>query len=188
MKYLRRVLKMMNYVFMGIVIVALLGGTSSAMSILKPFSGSSKKIVVPVEKSKAERSVRCKGEAKVNDKGQVISCTEGLYLDEESENIKERKKNAKERFLGWLGNFQGLFFWLVIGSIGASMLGFGGLVGSLWSNLFGTATRALKATVRAISRAKRNGGKYMEELDRAHSADPKVQKKINQLRAETDSK
>lgn len=186
-KYLKRGLKMMNYFFMALIGVALLGGTSSAMSILRPFSGG-RKIVVPVEKSESERSIRCKGKVEINDKGQIIKCEEGFYLQEESKNVKERKMTAKERVLGWLGNFQGFFFWLVIGSIGGVMLGFGGLVGSIWSNLFGVATKALKVTVRAISRAKRNGGNILKELDTAHSEHPKVQKKINQLRAETDTK
>lgn len=174
-----------NYILVGLLAITLLGGTASAMSIIPKFG--SKTQAVPMSEAKAERTVRCKGEAVVNDKGQVTSCTEGLYLDESSMNKKERKATLKEKFLGWLGNFEGFLFWAVIGSIVASMLGFGGLVGTIWSNVFGTATKALKSTVRAISRAKRNGGKYMEELDRAHSADSKVQKKINELRAKVDA-
>ena len=182
---MRRIIKMMSKLALGMLIVALLGGTSSAMSILPKFGKTVN--TVPMKKAKKERTIRCKGEATVDDKGQVTSCSEGFYYDEEMENVEERKMNLKEKFLGWLGNFNGMVFWMVVASIGASMLGFGGVVGTLWTNLFGTATKALKATVRAIARAKRNGGHFMEELDRAHSADSNVQKKINELRAKVDS-
>jgi len=200
MKYLKGVIKMMNYFFMGLIIVALLGGTSSAMSILRPFSGGSNKIVVPVEKSKSERSIRCKGKAEVNDKGQVISCSEGFYLDEESENSKERKMNAKERVLAWFGNFKGLFFWLVLGSIGASLLGFGGLVASFWSNLFGSGIKMAKATFKGIQNFKRNGKKLKKKDQEIYDEAKKdlvkeiqtqqqiagVEHKVNKVRAKID--
>lgn len=176
---------MISKLTIGVLIFALLGGTSSAFSLLPKFSKTTN--TVPMKKSKNERTIRCKGEAIVDDKGQVTSCSEGFYLDEESQNMEERKMTIKERLLGWLANFKGMIFWLVVASIAASMLGFGGLVGTIWTNLFGTATKALKSTVRAIARAKRNGGEFMTELDRAHSANPKIQKKINELRAKVDS-
>lgn len=176
---------MITKILIGILAFALLGGTSSAFSILPKFGKTVN--TVPMKKAKKERTIRCKGEAQVDDKGQVTSCSEGFYLDEESENQEERKMNMKEKFLKWLGNFNGLLFWAVVGSIAASMLGFGGIVGTLWTNLFGTARKALSSTVRAIARAKRNGGEFMEELDRAHSANPEVQKLINELRAKVDT-
>ena len=172
---------MVTKFMIGVLIFAILGGTSSAFSLIPKFGRSTK--VVPVSESKKERVIRCKGEIVVDDKGQVVSCSEGFYMTEESENTVERNTTMKEKFLGWLGNFKGLVFWAVLGSIVASMMGFGGIVSSVWTNLFGTVARALKETVRAIARAKRNGGHFMEELDRAHSAHPAVQKKINEIRA-----
>lgn len=172
-------------ILIGVMFFAILGGTSSAFSLFPKFGKTIK--VVPVIETKKERTIKCKGEAVVDDKGQVTSCSEGFYMTEDYENTVERKANLKEKFLGWLGNFKGFLFWAVVGSIAASMLGFGGLVGSLWSNVFGTAIKALKSTVRAIARAKRNGGNFMNELDVAHSANPNVQKLINELRAKNDT-
>ena len=182
---LRRIIKMITKLLIGVMIFAVLGGTSSAFSLFPKFGKSAN--VVPMSESKSERTIRCKGEVEVNDKGQVISCTEGFYMEEESENTEERKMTLKEKFLGWLGNFKGMLFWAVVGSIAASAMGFGGIVSALWTNVFGTAKKALSTTVRAIARAKRNGGEFMKELDRAHSADPAVQKIINELRAKVDS-
>jgi len=198
-KYLIGGLKMMNYFFMGLLVVALLGGTSSAMSILRPFSGG-KKIVIPVEKSESERSIRCKGKVEINDKGQIIKCEEGFYLQEESKNVKERKMTAKERVLGWLGAFKGFFFWLVLGSIGASFLGFGGLVATFWSNLFGSGIKMAKATFKGIQSFKRNGKKLKKKDQEIYDEAKRdlvkeiqtqqqiagVEHKVNKVRAKID--
>jgi len=166
----------------GLLIFSLLGSTASGMSMLPRFNKS--KNIVPMSESKSKRTIRCKGELTFDKKGNITGCTENYYLDEQSQNKEERKMTLKEKLLGFLGNLKGFFFWLILASVGASMLGFGGLVGGLWSNLFGAASKALRVTVRAIKRAKKNGGNYIEELDRAHSdADPVVQKKINEIRA-----
>lgn len=177
---------MFNKIMIGLLVFSFLGGTSSAMSILRPFSGNKGKNTVPMSESRYERTIRCKGDLSFDKNGAIIGCSENFYLDEEGKNKQERKMTLKERFLGFLGKLEGMLFWAVIASFAASMLGFGGLVGSLWSNLFGTAAKALRSTVRAISRAKRNGNKIMKELDAAHSANPVVKKRINAERAKVD--
>lgn len=189
---------MFTKIAIGFLIFSILGGTASGMSLLPKFGGG--KTVIPMSESKSERSIRCKGEVEINDKGRIVKCSEGFYLDEESENKEERKMNAKERFLGWLGNFKGFFFWLVLGSIAASFLGFGGLVTSFWSNLFGSGIKISKAMIRGIKNIKRNGkdlkGKdkerydtfvkeLMGELEKEQLREG-VQKKVNKLRADIE--
>ena len=188
---------MFTKLMIGLLIFALLGGVGSAMSILP---GRSKKIIVPIKEQKTERTIRCKEGLELNDKGRVIACTSGFYLDEESENREERKGTMKEKFLGWLDNFRGLFFWAVLGSIGASFLGFGGLVSTLWGNLFGATAKALKATLRGISNFKKNGrvlkGKEKEEYDehvkelvrevQSEQRKSGVEKKVNEVRAKIE--
>ena len=194
---MRRITKMLTKMMIGVLAFALLGGTSQAFSLFK--FGAAKQ-VVPVSESKSERTIRCKGEAVVDDKGRVTSCSEGFYMEEESENREERKANLKEKFLGWLGNFKGMFFWAVVGSIAASMLGFGGLVGAIWQNLFGGAIKAAKAMVRGIRTIKRKGKglvgdekeKYdgfvkelMVEIEKEQLKEG-IQKKVNKLRAKLE--
>lgn len=180
---MRRLIKMMNYLTIVVLFIALTGTGVKAMSILPGRSG---KVIVPIKEQKAERSIRCKGKVEIDDRGKITKCSEGFYLDEESSNREERKGTLKEKILNWLGNLKGLLFWgtILLVILAPGLLGT--IVGRLWEGSRGIAQKALKVTVKAIARAKRNGGEYMKDLDVAHSADNKVQKKINQLRAEVD--
>ena len=181
---------MSNYLIIGVIIVALFGGSASAglLSSLNPFSKNKSVNTVPMKESKDKRSIRCKGESVVNDEGQVISCSEGFYLEQSSENLEERKQNWKERFINFQRRLSLKMFILFAGLVLLFPSSIGFIFGRILEATRGVAQKALKVSVKAISRAKRNGGKYLEELERAHSADPKVKKKINALRAETDAK
>lgn len=173
---------MTNYVIIGLLVVALTGAGASAMSILP----SRSKNVVPMKEAKSERSIRCKGEVKVDDMGRITECSEGFYLDESASNKEERKASLKEKILNFFANLKGFMFWGTIAMVILAPGLLGTVVGRLFEGAYGVANKALKSSVRAISRAKKNGGQFMAELDRAHSADPKIQKKINELRALID--
>lgn len=199
---------MLKYVILGVLALAIFGTGANAMSIL-PFGKVKTVNTVPMKEEKKERSIRCKGEIKLDDKNRVTGCTEGFYLDEESENVEERKATAKERFLGWLGSFRGILFWAVVASVAASCMGFGGLAATLWGNLFGTAIRMARSTFKGIQNFKRNGkdihvpvkNKREEELYRAAYSQAKsdlikeiqteqriagVEHKVNKIRAKID--
>lgn len=187
---------MFEYLAIGMVLLALLGTGANAMSIL-PFGKSKTVNTVPMKKEKTERSIRCKGEITLDDRGRIVKCSEQFYLEEEGENVEERRASAKERFLGWLGNFKGMLFWAVVASIGATFLGFGGLVATLWGNLFGGTVKMAKSMVRAVGTIKRNGkalqGEEKEQYDKfikelvaeleKEQLREGVQKKVDKLRA-----
>lgn len=134
---------------------------------------------VPQKTEKSEKRERCSGEAIYDISGNILSCTKGYSLDEKFYNQQERKLTFKEQILNFFSNLKGWFFWIMIGLVIFAP----GLIGVIIGNLFNASASALQATVRAISRAKKNGGNFMAELDKEHDKSKGVKKTINSIRA-----
>lgn len=143
---------------------------------------------VPQKTEKVQKVVRCKGDIELDDLGRVISCKGGFYSTEKTYNQEERKLTLKERFLNFLANLKGYFFWVVVllFFFAPGVLSF--ILGRFIEGVFGVSRKALESTVRAIKKAKSNGGQYLKELEEEHNKDPKVKKVVNQIRAEVSAK
>lgn len=143
---------------------------------------------VPQKTEKVQKVVRCKGDIKLDDLGRVIFCTGGFYSTEKTYNQEERKLTLKERFLNFLANLKGYFFWVVVllFFFAPGVLSF--ILGRFIEGVFGVSRKALESTVRAIKKAKSNGGEYLKELEEEHNKDPKVKKVVNQIRADVSAK
>jgi len=139
---------------------------------------------VPQQTEKSKKIMKCKGEIVLDDYGRVLSCTDGFYSNENLYNKQERKMTITERVKSFVNNLMGWGFWglLLLLFLCPSVIGL--VAGRLIEGTVGITGKALKSTVTAIKKAKRNGGHFMEELDREHNKDKKVQRKINELRAE----
>ncbi|KKM69422.1 hypothetical protein LCGC14_1450980 [marine sediment metagenome] len=135
-----------------------------------------------VVKSKAK--TKCSGRIDYYENGTVKSCTKGYSGYDQGYNKQERKMTIIERVKSFINGLMGWGFWglLLLFILCPSLIGM--VVGRLIEGTVGVTGKALKATVSAISKAKKNGKNYTEELGRAHSQDKAVQKKINELRAE----
>lgn len=146
----------------------------------------SKPNTLPQKTVKSESRVRCAGELKVAPNGKVISCTKGFYANEEYYNKEERKTTLKEKFINFISNLAGYGFWIFLGLLifAPGVLGF--VFGRIIEGVFGISKKALQSTVRAIKNAKRNGGKYTDELQKEHDKDARVKKLINEIRAEVE--
>lgn len=141
---------------------------------------------LPQKTEKSQKRERCSGEAKYDPSGNILSCSKGYSLNENFYNKEERKTTLKERLINYMNGLIGWSFWIVIALLifAPGLLSF--ILGKFIEGTIGVTGRALKATVRGIKNAKRNGGKYTDELQKEHDKDKGVKKKINQVRAEVE--
>ena len=129
-------------------------------------------------------SDKCSGKIAFNPDGSVQSCSKGYYNYEQNYNKVERKMTFTERVKSVINGFVGWGFWgiVLLFILCPSLIGM--VLGRLIEGTVGVTGKALRSTVTAISKAKKNGQNYTEELAKEHSKDKAVQKKINELRAE----
>jgi len=132
----------------------------------------------PQATEKSLRKIKCKGDIILNKDGVVQACTKGYSEYLSNYEKKERKYTLKEKIINFFSNLMGWSFWLVI----ALIIFCPSVIGWLIGRTFNGFRTALEATVRGITRAKRNGGKYMDELRYEHAKNKGVKKIINQMR------
>jgi len=159
-----------------------LSGCSVLKSVVAPLTPVKNTIPQSIKKSKAK--FKCSGKIDYYEDGTIKSCSKGYYAYDESYNKQERKLNWREKMAQFITRSSG---YLIIGIILLLVLCpslIGMVLGRLIEGTVGVTGKALKATVSAISKAKRNGQNYTEALAKEHSKDKAVQKKINELRAE----
>lgn len=159
---------------------------------------------LPQKNEQSEKNERCSDGMKKNDRGEIIECTKGYTSNEKYKNVSERKFTIFEQIGNFISNLKGILGIAVIASIVVAFMGGGGVVVTIWSNLFGTATRGVKALVNGIQKGKKyvreNGSKYSEAeriiyqqgasdmLAKISEAidDKQVKKMINLIRAEVE--
>jgi hypothetical protein len=141
---------------------------------------------VPQQTEKSKAKYKCSGKIDYYEDGRVKSCSKGYYAYDETYNKQERKMTITERVKSMINSLMGWGFWgfVLLLILCPSVIGL--VAGRLIEGTVGVTGKALRSTVRAIKKAKRNGGNYMEELNKEHNKDRNVQKKINLLRAETE--
>lgn len=150
---------------------------------------------VPQKVEKSQKTMRCKGEIKLDDIGRVVSCGKDFYSHENSFNQSERALTFKEKILNFFANLQGYFFWIAL----VLIIFFPGVIGWLIANVFNGARTALTSVVRGIQKAKANGVnlspeertayfKYLDEIltliHDENKDDPKTIKLIDQIRTD----
>lgn len=171
----------MNKLILSIIFMFTLSGCS-----MIPRMTFDTKNTVPQSTTKGKVKEICKGQAQWDSVGNITSCSQGYYNYEESYNKEERKMTIVERIKSFINNLAGWGFWIFLGLLifAPGVLGF--VFGKIIEGTVGVSGKALRSTVKAIKNAKRNGGKFTEELSKEHNKDKKVKKKINQLRAEEE--
>ena len=137
--------------------------------------------------------VKCKGEYKLNDVGEMVYCSSGYYVSEQSTSIKDRKYTITERIANF---FRALTGWgLVI--VLLLIVFVPGFVGWFVGNVFNGANKALEATIRGIQKAKSNGinlppeervkyqqmvVEFLSTISAEHGQNPEVVKLIDKIR------
>lgn len=174
----------------------------SGCSFLPKLSFNRTTSALPQATSKSDTRIQCKGDIILDSMGRVQSCSNGYYARENHYNQAEQKLTFFDRIGSFFANLRGWFGIAILVSVVLSFMGLGGLVVSVWTNLFGTAKRAAQSLVNGISRGKKyvreNGTKYTLEQKEIYNQgandvlakiaeetdNPKIKKLINRLRAE----
>jgi hypothetical protein len=187
---------MFKYV-LPIVLTVLLSGCS-----LLPRVTFDKPGVTPTQTEKSSKKETCAGEYKVDEHGNMTSCTKGYNLSEQNYKQADRKFTLQEKIANFFRNLTGWGFPLVILAC-VFIPGFGGaLLGFIINNVFGIASKGFKSLVEGIQSGKEyvrnNGDKYSpaereiylkgakDMLDKIDEAvdDPAVDKTIAVMRAD----
>lgn len=121
---------------------------------------------LPQSTEKTTKIIKCKGDIVLDNFGRVQTCTGGYVSNENYYNQAERKFTLFEHIGNFVSNLKGWFGILVLVSIVLVFMGGGGLVVTIWSNIFGVASRGMKSLVTGISKAKtyvkNNGNNYTD--------------------------
>jgi len=188
----------MKKIFLILVICFICSGCSFIPKLT--FNRTTSTIPQQAERSKAKES--CKGEAIFNDTGKITSCTKGYVNYAENNDVKERSYTIFEKIGNFFSNLKGWFGIFILLSIVLILTGFGGIVSTIWMNLFGVASKGIKALVKGIQAGKnyvKNNGTNYTEAERViyqkgandmlqkiseATTDKEVKKLINLLRVE----
>lgn len=184
-------------IILPIVLAVMLSGCS-----LLPRITFDKPGVTPQSTQKSSKNETCSGEYKVDSDGRMISCSKNYRNSENNYKQSDRKFTLGERIGNFFRNLTGWGLPLVILAI-VFIPGFGGaLLGFIFNNLFGVASKGFRSLVSGIQAGKdyirSNGDKYTPEereiyvqgmkdlLDKIDEAidDPAVDKEIAKLRTE----
>ena len=144
----------------------------------QPFKNTISK--VPESTKKAEKKTICSKNVTFDENGRILSC-DGKYYDyEKSFNQEERKLTFREKISQFILNAQGYVLWFII----IAVVFFPGVFGWLIGRTFNCFRTALKSTVKAIAKAKKNGGNFMVELEKEHNQNKSTKSIINNMRTE----
>lgn len=122
--------------------------------------------VTPTQTEKSSKREICAGDYKVDSTGTIVSCTKGYYLNQQNYKQADRTYTWKEKIANFIRNLTGWGFPLMILAC-VFIPGFGGaLIGFIFNNIFGVASKGFKALVTGIQNGKQyvrsNGVKYNE--------------------------
>jgi len=132
-----------------------LTGCSLVKTITAPFKPVQNTLPQQTDKSKAKEI--CKGKAVWNEQGELISCSAGYYRYDENYTQKERKLTLKEKVHQLLDRFWGytLIIIILLVIFCPSALAFIG--GRIIEGTIGITGKTLKAVIRGVQNARKNG-------------------------------
>jgi len=140
-----------------------------------------------VDKSKAKES--CKGKAKWDENGNIISCSKGYYnytqgyvKKERKYTITEKVRNIFNTIFGW--GIWGLIIILVLCPSAFTLVGT--FIGRFIEGSIGITGKALKATIKGIQKARKEGKDLNDALDAEEDND--VKKHIRKLKEKENIK
>jgi hypothetical protein len=143
------------------VLALLLGGCS-----FLPRFTFDKPGVTPTQTEKSSKRETCAGDYKIGLDGNMVSCSKGYKLQEQNYKQADRKYTITEKIANFIRNLTGWGLPIMILAV-IFIPGFGGaLIGFIFHNLFGVASRGFKALVTGIQNGKNyvrsNGVNYTE--------------------------
>ena len=136
---------------------------------------------VPQATQKSKLKEVCKGEATFNTQGDIISCTKGYVNYAENYTKQERRMTIIEKIKNFINKLVGFGFWgLVLLIIFVPGL-LGVVLGRIVEGTIGLGAKCLKAVVKGVQRARKQGKPLDEALD--SELDEKYKKYIRDMKA-----
>lgn len=124
-----------------------------------------------IDKSKA-KSI-CKGKAKFNEQGDMIYCSKGYYSYSEGYQKKERKMTIIERIKSFINNLVGWSFWIFVALIILCPSLLGMIIGRILEATIGISGKALRSTITAIQKVRKQGKPIDDALSSEQDKDVK---------------
>ena len=150
----------------------LLTGCSLVKTLVSPFKSFKSSLPQQTEQSKVK--VVCKGEMNVDENGNVIYCSRGYYSYASNYEQKERKLSLKEKIIQFFDHLTGYFFWIAIALVFICPSALGFIFGRVIEAVAGIGSKALKSTVKAIQKVRKDGKNINEALASEQDSDVKT--------------
>jgi hypothetical protein len=137
-----------------------------------------------IDRSKAKEI--CRGQAEWDELGNIKSCSSGYYRYDEGYSKVERRLTIVERIKQFINNLVGFSFWgLILLVIFVPGL-LGTFLGRFIEGSIGMASKALKAVVSGVQKARKTGKDLNDALDAEEDND--VKKYIKDLKEKENIK
>ena len=141
---------------------------------------------VPQSIEKGKTKSICKGEVKLNEMGEIIYCSKGYYNYEEDFNKQERKMTIIEKIKSYINALSGWGFIIFVALVIFCPSALGFIFGRVIEAVAGIGSKALKSTVKAIQKARKDGKDLSEALSAEQDKD--VKKYIAKLKEQENIK
>lgn len=133
----------------------ILQGCSFVKAVTAPFKITKTSLPQQIEQTK--NKVVCKGEYRLDEDGNIIYCSKGYFNYQSVNNVKERRLTLKERIIQFLDNLVGWSFWIVLALVFLCPSLLGLIFGRFIEGTIGITGKTLKAVIRGVQKARKNG-------------------------------
>lgn len=129
---------------------------------------------VPQSLNTSKGKIICQGEAKFNERGEIIYCSKGFYDYSENYAKQERKMTISERIKSFINSLVGWSFWgiIILLFLCPSLLGL--IVGRLFEGVYGVGVKAFKQVSSAIQKVKDNTPTLITALEASTDENIKI--------------
>lgn len=132
----------------------ILNGCSLVKAIVSPFKPTQTTLPQSSEQSKSK--VICKGEYKLDENGNMISCSRGYFNYDSQSKIVERKMTIVEKIKNYINSLMGWGFWGIILLVIFCPSALGFIFGRIIEGIYGIGNKALKQITQAVQKVKDN--------------------------------
>jgi hypothetical protein len=127
--------------------------------------------VTPQSTVKTQKKETCAGVYKINEEGNIISCSKGYYNYEKNYTQKERVLTLREKLINFIRGFTGWGFWglVILIILCPSLVGL--IIGRLFEGVYGIGAKAFRQVSAAIQKVKNSSPTLVDALEKSTDSD-----------------
>jgi len=155
-----------------IIIICLMSFLLTGCSLIPQLKfGTPGTVPQSIDKSKVKE--KCSGKAEWDDLGNIKSCSKGYYRYDEGYNKQERRMTIVERVKDFINQLAGWGFWgfVLLVILCPSLIGL--IFGRLIEGSIGLTGKSLRAVVRGVQKARKEGKDLNQSLEAELDTDNK---------------